>query len=191
MVSSKNIRERLLVALAESVEELGWEQTTTAEIARRAKTSKRSFYQEFRSREDAFACLYQKEAGQLQAAVLLAVVPLDEPAARIEAGLTAYVSHFSTRPQLLRAMLLGTFRQGEQGIQLRRSSQAAFVGLMSQMMVQAGIPESQASALARVYVGGANDMLLEAVENPNRPKFEQMEQQLRQVLSFVLALAST
>ncbi|MED5369373.1 MAG: TetR/AcrR family transcriptional regulator [Myxococcota bacterium] len=180
---SSPVRARLLSALAASIEDLGWEKTTTAEVVRRAKTSKRSFYQAFSSREEAFCALYEHEAAALQAALLAALAQHQDPHARVDAGLAAYVEHFQARPRLLREMLLGPLHLGAQGVGLRRRNQQAFVALLSHEMVRGGLSAEQAPLLARVFVGGANDMLLEAVEDPERPQLDTMKEKLRLAFS--------
>ncbi|MDT0406846.1 TetR/AcrR family transcriptional regulator, partial [Streptomyces edwardsiae] len=50
-------RSRLLDAMNESIVEDGYQNTTVADIVRRAKTSRRTFYEHFASREDCFVAL--------------------------------------------------------------------------------------------------------------------------------------
>ncbi|HJR89226.1 MAG TPA: helix-turn-helix domain-containing protein, partial [Aeromicrobium sp.] len=50
-------RQRLLDALEESIAEDGYPGTTVADIVRRARTSRRTFYEHFDSRESCFVAL--------------------------------------------------------------------------------------------------------------------------------------
>ena len=53
----KDFRQRLLDALEESIAEDGYPKTTVADIVRRARTSRRTFYEHFDSREACFVAL--------------------------------------------------------------------------------------------------------------------------------------
>ena len=48
------LRERLLDGLAASITEVGYRTTTVADIVRRARTSRRTFYEHFSDKEQAF-----------------------------------------------------------------------------------------------------------------------------------------
>ena len=47
-------RERLIAAMAASVEERGYADTTVADVVRLARTSRRTFYEHFQDRADCF-----------------------------------------------------------------------------------------------------------------------------------------
>jgi AcrR family transcriptional regulator len=52
-----DFRQRLLDALECSIAEDGYQKTTVADIVRRARTSRRTFYEHFASREACFVAL--------------------------------------------------------------------------------------------------------------------------------------
>ena len=66
-------RQRLLDALEESIAEDGFPQTTVADIVRRARPSRRTFYEHFDSREACFVALLTdanaEQVRQISAAV--------------------------------------------------------------------------------------------------------------------------
>ena len=68
-----NFRQRLLDALEEGIAEDGYPHTTVADIVRRARTSRRTFYQHFDSREACFVALLTdanaEQVRQISAAV--------------------------------------------------------------------------------------------------------------------------
>ena len=53
--------DRLLDGLADSIGERGYRATTVADVVRNAKTSKRTFYDEFASKEECFVELLRSE----------------------------------------------------------------------------------------------------------------------------------
>lgn len=68
-----NFRQRLLDALEESIAEDGYQKTTVGDIVRRARTSRRTFYEHFDGREACFLALladaYADQVRQISAAV--------------------------------------------------------------------------------------------------------------------------
>ena len=53
----RSFRQRLLDALEESIAEDGYPNTTVGDVVRRARTSRRTFYEHFSSREACFVAL--------------------------------------------------------------------------------------------------------------------------------------
>ena len=66
-------RHRLLDGLAESIAERGYRDTTVADVVRNAKTSKRTFYDEFASKEECFVELLRANNDDLIARITAAV----------------------------------------------------------------------------------------------------------------------
>src|SRR6201989_1448638 len=68
-----NFRQRLLDALEAGIAEDGYPRTTVADIVRRARTSRRTFYEPFDSREACFVALLTdanaEQVRQISAAV--------------------------------------------------------------------------------------------------------------------------
>jgi AcrR family transcriptional regulator len=93
-------RQRLLDGLADSIAERGYRETTVADIVRNAKTSKRTFYGEFPSKEECFVELLRTNNDRLIASIQGAVdaeAPWQE---QIQAAADAYVDHISARPAI-------------------------------------------------------------------------------------------
>src|SRR6201992_4490121 len=51
-------RERLIAAMATSIEEKGYRDTTVADVVRIARTSRRNFYEHFADRQACFLALF-------------------------------------------------------------------------------------------------------------------------------------
>ncbi len=70
-----DFRRRLLDGLAASIEERGYRDSTVADIVRYARTSKRTFYSEFATKEDCFAELLTANNDELVETISAAVDP--------------------------------------------------------------------------------------------------------------------
>jgi AcrR family transcriptional regulator len=93
-------RQRLLDGLAASIAERGYRASTVADIVRHARTSKRTFYDQFPSKEQCFLQLLHADVGQLAEAIRDAVDPDADWQAQIRQAVQAYVGHIESRPAL-------------------------------------------------------------------------------------------
>src|ERR1700759_4179704 len=71
-------RERLIAAMAASIEEKGYRDTTVADVVRLARTSRRNFYEHFEDRDASFLALFDA-TNQAMLEELAAAVHPDHP----------------------------------------------------------------------------------------------------------------
>ncbi len=112
-------RSRLLAAAARTVEELGYTRATVAHITRRARISRRTFYELFPNREE---CLIAALEGVVESARVEIVAAELEGLAwreRIRGGLWAILSFFDREPVLARFCVVQALR-GSQAVLERR-----------------------------------------------------------------------
>src|SRR5271168_555404 len=93
-------RQRLLDGLAASITERGYRASTVADIVRHAKTSKRTFYDQFPSKEQCFLELLHADVGKLGEDIRDAVDPDADWQSQIRQAVEAYVGHIESRPAL-------------------------------------------------------------------------------------------
>jgi AcrR family transcriptional regulator/DNA-binding MarR family transcriptional regulator len=112
-------RSRLLAATVRTVEELGYAHTTVANITRRARVSRRTFYDLFENREDCLVAVLddaaQRVAAEFERAGL-AGLPWRE---RVRGGLWTILSFLDREPVLARVCVVQALR-GSQGVLERR-----------------------------------------------------------------------
>jgi AcrR family transcriptional regulator len=93
-------RERLIDAMAQSIIEKGYRDTTVADVVRLARTSRRNFYEHFEDRDACFLALFDATNDVMMAEIAAAVHPerpLDE---QVDAAVDAYIDNVSQRPAL-------------------------------------------------------------------------------------------
>ncbi|WP_370331313.1 TetR/AcrR family transcriptional regulator [Mycolicibacterium hippocampi] len=90
--------ERLLDGLAASIGERGYRDTTVADIVRHARTSKRTFYEQFAGKEECLIELLRRNNADLIATIEAAVDPEEDWRVQIRQAVSAYVSHIEARP---------------------------------------------------------------------------------------------
>src|SRR5204862_4864549 len=86
-------RDRVLDGLAASIGERGYRDTTVADIVRHARTSKRTFYEQFASKEECLIELLRRNNEDLIAGIRAAVDPEAGWQEQIRQAAVAYVDH--------------------------------------------------------------------------------------------------
>jgi AcrR family transcriptional regulator len=90
--------DRLLDGLAASLADRGYRDTTVADIVRQARTSKRTFYEQFASKEECLVELLRRNNIALIDAITAAVDPEAAWTDQIDAAVAAYLHHIRERP---------------------------------------------------------------------------------------------
>lgn len=109
---AENQRERLLAAIADSLEQFGYDGTTVAAISKRAGVSKSDFYRHFASKDECFVSAYDEAVERLRADVVGACVAEDEWAAGVCAGLGAALGSLAAVPGQANLLLVEGLRAG-------------------------------------------------------------------------------
>lgn len=91
---------RLLDGLTTSIVERGYRDTTVADIVRHARTSKRTFYEQFAGKEQCLIELLRRNNSDLIAGIRASVAPDDDWHAQIRSAVDAYVAHIRARPAI-------------------------------------------------------------------------------------------
>lgn len=109
---AQNQCERLLAALAESLYERGYEETTVAIIGKRAGVSKSDFYKRFESKDACFIAAYDDAVERIHETVLAACAKGDDWAGRVLGALEALLAFVVDDPARARLVLVEGLRAG-------------------------------------------------------------------------------
>jgi AcrR family transcriptional regulator/DNA-binding MarR family transcriptional regulator len=112
-------RSRLLSAAVRAVEELGYTQATVAHITRRARVSRRTFYDLFANREECMAALLESVVSDISEEVAGAGLAGLSWRERMRGGLAAILAFLDREPTLARVCVVQSARGG-QGVLERR-----------------------------------------------------------------------
>jgi AcrR family transcriptional regulator len=93
-------RERLIAALAESIEQRGYRASTVADVVRIARTSRRTFYEQFADRDACFLALFEQTNVATMEAIAAAVEAGDPPEQQVDRALDAYLQSVIEHPAL-------------------------------------------------------------------------------------------
>jgi AcrR family transcriptional regulator len=86
--------------MSESVAEKGYRETTVADVVRIARTSRRSFYEQFEDRDACYLALFDAVNDALMAAVAAAVNPEHPWERQVDQALGAYLDAVAAQPGL-------------------------------------------------------------------------------------------
>lgn len=162
-------RRRLLDGLADSIAERGYRETTIADIVRHARTSKRTFYQEFSGKEECFIELLWTTNQEMMAQIRAAVDPEAFWQDQIGQAIDAYVESIESRP----AITLSWIREMPALGAVVRSVQRRGIEDLTQMLVEltdspgfrrAELPPIS-EPIAVIVLGGLRELTAQTVED--------------------------
>ncbi|MBI5479193.1 MAG: TetR/AcrR family transcriptional regulator [Deltaproteobacteria bacterium] len=123
-------RDVILRGAAAAFGRLGYARTSVQDILQVAGVSRRTFYRVFRSKDDVFYLLFDQSVETALQLIRDAVAAADTPAAKVEAGLQAYLgAHLAIGP-LARVLLLEQFPPGSTFGRRREAAVEAFIQLI-------------------------------------------------------------
>jgi AcrR family transcriptional regulator len=162
-------RERLLDGLAESIVERGYRDTTVADIVRNARTSKRTFYGEFGSKEECFVQLLRANNDALIAHITAAVDPEAIPDAQVRAAVGAYVGHIESRPAITLSWIREAPALGDLARPLNRLAMRHLTDMLVGISASPGFQRAHLNPISRelalILLGGLRELTALLVED--------------------------
>ncbi len=168
----RNQRERILAGVAIEASESGYAAMTVESIISRAGVSRRTFYEHFKNKHEAYLAAYDEAAARLVRRVVTAVDAADGFVRRTEAGLHALLSFLATDPAVARMCIVEVMAAGPDAIDRRAESVRAFAALVDRHARD--LLEGQVPLLtAETIVGGIYEVVYTRVlrgETANLPE---------------------
>jgi AcrR family transcriptional regulator len=146
--SSRNAhRMKILSAVIHETAERGYAETSVGDISRRAKISRRTFYEHFDGKEAAFLAAFDVAVGILQAQVEAELGNAAVWTDRLRAGMSAFVDILTRNPALTRVFTIEVPRVGAEGSEHQRLFHEWWAGVLRAEVATA---RSHDAALAQV-----------------------------------------
>src|SRR3954469_7755307 len=162
-------RDRVLDGLAASIGERGYRDTTVADIVRHARTSKRTFYEQFASKEACLIELLRRNNEDLIANIQAAVDPEADWQQQIRQAAEAYVDHIGSRPAITLSWIREAPALGVVARPLHRLAMEALTDMLVHLTDSPGFrgavlpPTSR--PLALILLGGLRELTALFVED--------------------------
>jgi AcrR family transcriptional regulator len=169
MEVSRPFRIRLLDGLAASIAERGYRTTTVADIVRHARTSKRTFYNEFTDKEQCFVELLRTDHEQLIASIRTAVDPESDWQVQIRQAATAYVDHIGARPEITLSWIRELPALGATVRSIQRSAMSGLTEMLVELSDSPGFRRAELAPVRRelavILLGGLRELTALSVED--------------------------
>jgi AcrR family transcriptional regulator/DNA-binding MarR family transcriptional regulator len=123
---------RLLVAVAATIDELGFEQSTVTRIAARAKVSRRTFYELFENRETCLVALIDAVVERVERDLEAVGLEGLEWRERVRGGLWTILSFLEREPLLARIWVVHALHGGPQTLERREQVLARLAAILDE-----------------------------------------------------------
>jgi AcrR family transcriptional regulator len=162
-------RGRLLAGLAAALRERPYRDITVADVVRRARTSRRTFYEHFADKQDCLIALLREETDQTVARIAAAVDSHSPWQFQVRQAIEAWISGVTDDPGVRLCWIRVVPSLGEAARPLLRRTMAAFAGLIrtlaeSPELAGAGVtPPSPQETI--MLLGGLKELIATTVED--------------------------
>jgi AcrR family transcriptional regulator len=156
-------RERLIVAMANSIEQSGYRESTVADVVRIARTSRRTFYEHFEDREACFLALFDAVNDEMMEQVAAAVRPERSLEDQVDSALDAYIDGVTAQPALYRSFVHELPSLGRPGADRMTGVTERFAGLLVALVDSARLQQPEIARpltldTAIMIVGGLREL---------------------------------
>lgn len=162
-------RDRVLDGLAASIGERGYRDTTVADIVRHARTSKRTFYEQFGSKEECLIELLRRNNEDLIATIQAAVDREADWQQQIRQAAQAYVDHIGSRPAITLSWIREAPALGAVARPLNRLAMEALTDMLVDLTDSPGFRRAKLPPISRplalILLGGLRELTALFVED--------------------------
>ena len=162
-------RDRLLDGMAASIIERGFRDTTVADIVRHARTSKRTFYAQFATKEDCLIELLRRNNETLITNIRNAVNPEADWQDQIRQAATAYVDHIASRPAITLSWIREAPALGAAAVPLHRLAMDHLTDMLVDLSDSPGFRRADVPPISRpqalILLGGLRELTALFVED--------------------------
>jgi AcrR family transcriptional regulator len=164
-----NFRGRLRDGLAESIRERGYRETTVADIVRHAKTSKRTFYGQFASKDDCLLELLDIDNERMIDDIRAAVDPDADWYRQVEQAIDSYVSTIESRPPIWLTWIREFPALGDAARPVQRRGMQRLTDMLIELSANPGFLRAQLPPITRplalILLGGLRELTADTLED--------------------------
>jgi AcrR family transcriptional regulator len=153
---AENQRERILAAVADVTSAASYGEMTVEDVIGVAGISRRTFYEHFKNKEEAFLAAYDAVVEQLFRSVVEALERETTFAARVSAGLGAFLDFLAREPAFARMCLVDAVAR-------RNGAMAGFGNLIQENATALLEPPLPPGLIAETLVGGVYEVVYSRV----------------------------
>lgn len=169
-----NQRERILAALAERVGSAGYAKMTVEEIIQRAGVSRRTFYQHFPNKEEAFLAAYDEAARRIIGQIELAYSSHSDFVASARAALECCLEELAGSPDIAMMGIVEIFSAGPKALERRNAILRRLTGLLAEHTGDLPPSPLGPSLAAETIVGGVLEVIYNRVQRHETGKLPEL-----------------
>jgi AcrR family transcriptional regulator len=154
---ARSQRERILAAVAEAVAEEGYQGARVTDVIARAGVSRKTFYEHFADKEEAFLAAYDRALAQLMAITQEAFDGPEEWPDRAREALRAFLDALAADPARARMAIVEVLAAGPRALARREAAIRGFTYFVD--AGRADAPRGLPSFTALAILGGINEIL--------------------------------
>ena len=169
MAAPAEFRRRLLEGMAAAVHECGFRDSTVADVVRHARTSRRTFYEHFASKQACFIALLQEAKATVVRQIAAAVDPRTPWDAQVRQAIEAWIATAQADLPITLSWIRDLPSLGSDARPLQREWLEAFVVLIQDLT---DTPELRAAGVAPpsrqlmiMLLGGLRELIATTVED--------------------------
>jgi len=152
-------RERLTLAMAHVVAEVGYEETTVELVLAEAGISRRTFYELFTDREDCFVAAYDAAMQRVLRVVTDAYLDCEEPEQRIEHALETFLRLLAAEPDLARMCVVEVFAAGPRARERRSEAMDHLAKLVQHALGELRGDDKLDRLSAQALIGAVHELI--------------------------------
>jgi AcrR family transcriptional regulator len=156
---AQNQRERILSAVADVASVAGYGDMSVEDVIVTAGVSRRTFYEHFKNKHDAFIAAYDIIVTQLLDGVRRAYEREETFPERLRAGLAAFLDFIAREPAFARMCIVEALAAGPEAVKRRNAAMAAFTQLIDENARELGTALEPPALTGETIVGGIYEVV--------------------------------
>lgn len=162
-------RDRLIAGMAAAIREHGYRESKITDVVAHARTSRRSFYEQFEDREACYLALFDTVGELLVGAVAASVDPAAGWEVQVDQALGTYIDAIASEPELTVSFIREIPALGTVGTERQRDAIESFAQLLVRIANSVGMRRSGvapvSTATAVLLVGGLRELVAHTLEH--------------------------
>jgi AcrR family transcriptional regulator len=158
-----NQRERILDAVLQAASQSGYAAMRIEDVIALAGVSRRTFYDHFANKEEAFLAAYELVLEQLLSGVTSAFASGESWTSRVRRGLAAFLNLLASEPVLAQVCVVEALAAGPRALARRTEAMAAFQALLQPPKGDALATSTAPPVAVEAIVGGIYEVIYSRV----------------------------
>jgi AcrR family transcriptional regulator len=186
-------RARMLDAITRAVANKGYARVTVGDVVSAAGVSRRTFYEQFKDKEDCFLAAYKTGCDALVTNIAHASLSVGEDASwreALEAGIDSYVGTLADDPEFARTFLVDILGAGPAAVELRRQVYELFVQQYVILSKRASREDPELGEVPEIYlralVGGIAELVQQHLLSDDAETLPELAPVLVQLVTAVI-----